>query len=46
MFLFTAFITGFVGRCSSVGIATVYELDGPGIDPGGGTIFRTSPDRP
>jgi hypothetical protein len=31
---------------SSVGIATVYELDGPGSNPGGGAIFRTRPDRP
>jgi len=32
-----------VGRDSSVGIATRYGLDGPGI---GGEIFRTCPDRP
>ena len=32
--------------CSVVGIATGYGLDGPGIDPGGGEIFRTCPDRP
>jgi len=31
---------------SSVGIATGYVLDGPGIDPGWGEIFRTYPDRP
>jgi hypothetical protein len=34
---------------SSVGIATDYGLDGPGIEtkiPGGGEIFRTRPDRP
>jgi hypothetical protein len=39
--------TGFqVGRDSSVGIATVYGLDDPGSNPGGGEIFRTCPDRP
>jgi hypothetical protein len=32
--------------CSSVSIATGYGLEGPGIDPGGGEIFRTCPDRP
>jgi hypothetical protein len=45
----------FRGPGSSVGIATDYELDGPGIKsilwnkkkyPGGGEIFRTRPDRP
>ena len=36
-----------VGRCSSVGIATSYGLDGPGIESRwGGEIFRTCPDRP
>ena len=35
-----------MGRDSSVGIVTGYRLDGPGIDPGGGEIFRTCPDRP
>jgi hypothetical protein len=35
-----------VGPGSSVGIATGYGLDGPGIDPGEGQIFRTCPDRP
>ena len=36
------------GRNSSVGIATGYGLDGPGIESrwGGGEIFRTCPDRP
>ena len=29
----------------SVGIATDYWLDGPGIESGGGEIFRTCPDR-
>jgi hypothetical protein len=28
------------GPGSSVGIATDYELDGPGLNPGGGEIFR------
>jgi hypothetical protein len=31
---------------SSVGIATGYGLEGPGINPGGGENFRTCPDRP
>jgi hypothetical protein len=36
------------GPGTSVGIATDYGLDGPGIEknPGGGEIFRTRPDRP
>jgi len=34
------------GPGSSVGIATGYGLDGPGLNPGGGEIFRTCPDRP
>ena len=34
------------GRDSSVGIATRYELDGPGIESRWGEIFRTCPDRP
>ena len=34
------------GPGSIVGIATGYGLDGPGINPGGGEIFRTCPDRP
>ena len=39
--------TYFVGRDSSVGIATRYGLDGPGIESWcGGEIFRTRPDRP
>jgi len=33
------------GPGGSVGIATGYELDGPGSNPGGGEIFRTCPDR-
>jgi hypothetical protein len=37
----------YVGRDSSVGIATRYELDGPGIESRwGGEIFSTHPDRP
>jgi hypothetical protein len=35
------------GRHSSVGIATNYELDGPGIESRwGGEIFHTRPERP
>jgi len=34
------------GPGSSVGMATGYDLDGPGSNPGGGEIFRTYPDRP
>ena len=35
------------GRDSSVGIATHYGLDGPGIESRwGGKIFGTRPDRP
>jgi len=37
------------GHCvpgSSVGIATGYGLDGPGIEFWGSEIFRTCPDRP
>ena len=33
------------GPGSSVGIATAYGLDGPGIESRWGEIFRTSPDR-
>jgi hypothetical protein len=37
----------FCGPVSSVGRATDYGLDGPGIEPrwGGGEIFRACPDR-
>ena len=36
-----------MGRVSSVGLATRYGMDGPGIEPRwGGEIFRTRPDRP
>ena len=35
-----------VGSHSSVGIAIVYGLDGPGSNTGGGEIFRTRPDLP
>ena len=35
-----------VGRGSSVGIATGYGLDGPGIESRWGEIFRTCPDWP
>jgi len=34
------------GPGSSVGIATGCGLDGPGMNPVGGEIFRTCPDRP
>jgi hypothetical protein len=36
----------YVGRDSSVGIATCYEMDGPGIESRWGEIFSTRPDRP
>ena len=29
-----------------VGIATAYGLEDPGLNPGGGEIFRTCPDQP
>ena len=32
-------------RDSSVGIVTHFGLDGPGIEYGGGEIFRARPDR-
>ena len=37
-----------MGRDSSVGIATRYGLNGPGIESrwGGAEIFRTRPDQP
>ena len=35
-----------IGRDSSVGIATRYGLDGPGVESRRGEIFRTHPDRP
>jgi len=35
-----------VGRDSSVSIVTHYGLDSPRSNPGGGVIFRTSPDQP
>jgi hypothetical protein len=34
-----------MGRDSSVGIATRYRLDGPGIESRWGEIFRTRADR-
>jgi hypothetical protein len=43
-FLLQAFILCWPG--SSVGIATAYELDGPGIESRWGEIFRTCPDQP
>jgi hypothetical protein len=36
----------FCGPGSSVGIAKGYELAGPGIESGGGEIFRTCSDQP
>jgi hypothetical protein len=36
----------FCGPGSSVGIATGYGMDGPGIESRWGEIFRTCPDRP
>jgi len=44
LFLFVVYFTAVV-HDSSVGIATSYGLDGPGIE-SGGEIFRTRPDRP
>jgi hypothetical protein len=48
--LFLTSIFYYKGRDSSVGIATRYGLNGPGIESrwggGGGEIFRTRPDRP
>jgi hypothetical protein len=38
--------TNITGSGSSVGLATGYGLDGPGIEAGGGEIFHTCPDRP
>ena len=35
-----------MGRDSSVGVTIRYGLDGPGLNLGGGEIFRTRPDRP
>jgi hypothetical protein len=35
-----------VDQDSAVGIVTLCELDGLGIDPGGGEIFHTQPDLP
>jgi len=35
-----------VGRDGSVGLATRYGLDGPGIESRWGKIFRNHPDRP
>jgi hypothetical protein len=35
-----------MGRDSAVGIAIRYRLDDPGIETGGGKIFRNRPDRP
>ena len=43
---FSLFLEYEVVRDSSVGIATRYELDGPGIESRGGEIFCIRPDRP
>ena len=43
---FTLTLSIIVGRDSSVGIATRYVLDGPGIESRWGGGFRTRPDRP
>ena len=36
----------YVGQVSSVGVATHYGLNGPGIESRWGKIFCTCPDRP
>jgi len=48
MFMTMMMISNIMGRDSSVGIATRYGLDGPGIESrwGGGEIFHTRPDHP
>ena len=44
---FYCYVYVFCGPGSSVGIATGYGLDDPGIESRGGSeIFRTCPDRP
>jgi hypothetical protein len=43
---FVTTLNQYVGRDSSVGIATGYGLDGPGIESRWDEIFRTCPDRP
>ena len=45
-FTFYRCINSLCGPGSSVSIVTGYGLDGPGMNPGGGKIFRTCPDRP
>ena len=40
--VFWSFIRVLLGSGSSVGIATDYELDGPGSNPGGDEIFHPS----
>ena len=44
--LYSALVATAGGRDSSVGIATHYGLDGPGIESRWGEIFRIRPDRP
>jgi len=46
MFKYYLEILSSKGRCSSVGRATRYGLDGAGIESRWGEIFRTRPDRP
>ena len=46
LFLYLFLIFYVLGRDSSVGIATRYGLDGPGIESRWGEIFRIRPDRP
>ena len=43
--IITTYVGLYVGRDSSVGLATCYELDGPGIESRWGEIFRTRLDR-
>ena len=44
--IFTLHLVQFEGRDGSVGVATHYGLDGPGIECRWGEIFRTRPDWP
>jgi hypothetical protein len=43
--MFSLCLGSIMGRASSVGIATRYWLEGPGIESSGGEIFHTRPDR-
>jgi hypothetical protein len=42
---FFTFLLAWMGRDRSVGRATPYDLDGPGMNSGGGDISRTRPHR-